>query len=313
MNSYLLTDYSGKTHKKIARKIMRRIASSYSSCLGRKLDYYGMGSLFYEDFRELYSSGCIDRMTSIEYMTDDNGRFDDMKYRRFMLNRPYDSIELLPMTVREAVDTLTFDRNFLTWFDYDSMIMRETIEETADVIRKASGSGMLVSCTGTQIAYSYKAERRGLDMDAVLRSFSDIVTPETSACLDAITWDNFSKTIHDIVTPYYMQIVAQKNIRDEKDYRLYHPARIEYRQPSLFVMDIWLLADPEEIDTDLIEKTILLSPDAGYHLIDMTVLTEREKKIIGDRLNEDPSVLAAELSIEEDAIRKYIRYWNDYV
>lgn len=94
-----------------------------------------MGSLFYEDFQVLYASGCIRGMTSIEYMLDGDGEFDELKYRRFLLNRPFESIRLLPLTVREAVDQLSFDQNCLVWFDYDSTITKETIEETATRVR----------------------------------------------------------------------------------------------------------------------------------------------------------------------------------
>lgn len=174
MNSYLFLDFAGKTHKRVCRKIMCRLAVSLAQCLEGTLDYIGMGSLFYEDFLMFYASGCIRNMTSIECMLDRDGEFDELKYRRFLLNRPYDSIRLLPLTVREAVDQLSFDENCLVWFDYDSTIKRETIEDIAEVIRKAKKTCMLASCTGTQIAYGYKAERGTLDMEVVRSCFQDI-------------------------------------------------------------------------------------------------------------------------------------------
>ena len=37
---------------------------------------------------------------------------------------------------QKDVQELTFDRPFMTWIDYDTTLRRETIEETAEIIRK---------------------------------------------------------------------------------------------------------------------------------------------------------------------------------
>ena len=313
MNSYLGTDYSGKTYKKICRKMIARLVQAFSECIHDRLDYIGMGSLFYEDFREFYPHGFMNRMTSIEYMLDREGKFDRQKYRRFLMNRPYEEIELLPLSVREAVDTLSFDRNFIAWFDYDSTITRETIEEMADVIRKAEAMGFLVDCTGTQIAYSYKDERRTLNMDAVRNAFADMVTEENADVFERLAWENFAETIRDLVTPYYERIVRVKKETSGRNWKLFKAGRIHYRQPSMFVIDLWILADLDQISEEEIETKVLSLKDAGEHFIDMSVLTERERAIISSRLEEDPSVLAEELAIDEPSIRKYIRYWDDYM
>ena len=312
MNSYLSLDYAGKTHKRICRKIICRLATDLAKSLGSTLDYIGMGSLFYEDFLVFYASGCIRNMTSIEYMLDENGAFDELKYRRFLMNRPFESIHLLPMTVREAVDQLTFDRSSLIWFDYDSTITRETIEETAEVIRKAKKTCMLACSTGIQIAVGYKADRRTLNMAAVRSCFEDMLTPETANLFEGLSWGTFTDTIRDCVTPYYERLVDERNKREHRNFKLFHVARLKYKQPSWFVIDIWLLLDTDEADWDAIEEQVLKSKDAGFHLIDMPVLTEREKKLIDSHLDEDPATLAEELALDEVCIRKYLRYWNDY-
>nr|MBQ1578199.1 hypothetical protein [Oscillospiraceae bacterium] len=293
--------------------MLRRLASGFAGCLGGQLDYIGMGSLFFEDFKEFHSSGCIDRMTSIEYMLDSEGQFDELKYRRFQMNRPFDAIEILPVSVAEAVDALSFDRHFLTWFDYDAMITRETIEETAAVIRKATTSGMLVSSTGMKIAYSYIGENRTLNLELIRDVFGDMFDGNGDAFFDALKWDNFTENIRDSVTPYYERLVAEKNIRENRNFRLCKAGRITYNQPALFVSDIWLLVDMDEVKMDAIEEKVLRTPDAGEHFIVMPVLTDREKTIIGSRLGDDPGVLAQELAIDEDSIRKYIRYWDDFI
>ena len=41
---------------------------------------------------------------------------------------------------QKDVQELTFDRPFMTWIDYDTTLRRETIEETAEIIRKATKS-----------------------------------------------------------------------------------------------------------------------------------------------------------------------------
>ena len=313
MNSYLTLDYSRKTHKKICRKIIRGIATSFAALLGSKLEYIGMGSLFYEDFIDFFSSGWINDMISIEYMLDSEGVFDDLKYKRFLLNRPYKSICLMPMSVREAVCSLSFDKHFLTWFDYDSAITRETIEETAEVIRKAKKSGVLVNSTGAQNAYIYKTEGKTLDMKIIRSCFEDMLTPETADLFESLDWQNFTQSIRDAVTPYYQHLVTKKNKIEHKSYQLIKAGRIEYRQPSLFVTDLWLLVDTAKIGLETIKNKVLSTKDAGFHRIDMPILTKREKKIIGSRLDEDPAVLADELALDSDSIRKYFRYWDYYI
>lgn len=186
-------------------------------------------------------------------------------------------LSLLPLTVREAVDQLSFDQNCLVWFDYDSTITKETIEETAEVIRKAKKTCMLVSCTGTQVAYDYKAERRTLNMEAVQGCFQDMLTPETANLFESLSWDHFSDTIRDCVTPYYERLVDERNKREHRNFKLFHVARIEYKQPSRFVIDIWLLLDTDEVNEETVRELVLNSKDAGSHKIDMPVLTEREK------------------------------------
>ena len=311
MNSYLLTDYSGKLHKRVVRKMLGRLAGRYSACIGSKMDYIGMGSLFYTDFTEFYGTGCIDGMKSIEDMCDNKGDFDEKKYKRFMLNRPYDEIELLPMTVREAVDRISFDKPSMVWFDYDSTVTHETIEEMADVIRRAKKSSMLLTCNGTQIAYSYKSEGRTLDLKVVRECFGKIAGSGDDTFFDGLTWENFVDNIYKTVTPYYERVVAEKNASEGKNYKLYELSNIEYRQPSLFRVKVWLLVDTDEVPEERIEKEMLSAPEAGYHLIDMTILTEREKKILEGRRDEDPEVLAEELCIDAEHIRKYFKYWND--
>lgn len=313
MHAYLMTDFTSKTHKRIARGIIRRLAEAFADCVGGKLDYIGMGSLYYEDFLNFYSSGRIDGMTSIEYMLDDEGSFDEQKYRRFMLNRPYDSIRLLPMLVSEALEQLRFDRYFLTWFDYDMPLVRECIEDMAEVIRRAESSGMLALTTGTNVPGSYTSARRVLDMDIVHSQFEDMLTPETAGLFEDLTWENFSPSIREAITPYYQRVVAEKNSLEHKNYRLFNVGRIEYRQPTLFVTDLWLLVDADDVDVAQIEERVLNSGDAGFHRIDMPTLTKREKAIIGSRLDDDPEILADELALDAESVRKYQQYWEDYI
>lgn len=312
MNSYMYLDHSGKTLKKICRKIIRRMAVSFSSCIDSKLDYIGMGSLFYEDFKEFYPSGCIDGMTSIECMTDGEGIFDEMKYRRFMLNRPYEQIRIIPELVSEAIKQLPFDKPFLVWFDYDCAVTRETIEDTAEVIRKASAPGMIANSTGNRAPFQYLDEKRELDMDIIRSVFSDILVDETSAVFDDINKINFTDCIRDAVASYYQKVVSEKNEKEHRNYRLIKAERIEHRQPLRFVTDIWLLVDEDETDIKSINEKVLRPENAESYCIDMVVLTEREKSIIGSRLGDDPEMLAEELAIDTDSVRKYIRYWEDF-
>ena len=311
MNSYLAVDYSGKIHKKIVRKIIGRLAERFSECAGSELEYIGMGSLFYMDFTEFYSRGFIGKMKSIEFMLDFDDNFDERKYKRFLMNRPYEAIELLPMSVREAVDTLPFDEDSLVWFDYDTTLTHENIEESADVIRKAKKSLMLVSTTGTQVSYMYKSDRRSLDMEVVRDSLGTIVGPDNDTFFEELTWDSFYESLHDIVTPYYERVVSEKNASEKRRFKLFEVGSIKYKNPSFMQADIRLLVDLDEIPEEKIKETVLSSDDAGFHLLDMSILTEKEKSIFQERKGEAPEVLADEIYIEPEYISKYYRYWDD--
>lgn len=312
MNSYLYLDHAGKTLKRISRRILCRKAVAFSSCIKSKLDYIGMGSLFYEDFKEFYPSGCIDGMTSIECMVDTEGVFDEMKYRRFMLNRPYEEIRIIPEMVCDAIKQLNYDKPFFTWLDYDCGITRETIEDTAEVIRRASAPGMIVSSTGDRTASHYLNEERELDMELMHSLFDDMLDEESGKLLEDVTRFEFTERIRDAAAFYYQRVVAEKNEKEHRNYRLFKAERIEHRQPLRFVTDIWVLVDADRTDMEALKENVLTSEYAERPCIDMVVLTEREKQIIGSRLEDDPEVLAQELALDVDSVRKYILFWEDF-
>lgn len=313
MNSYLVLDYADRPHKRVCRKIIGRLARSFATCLGSKLDYIGMGSLFYEDFKEFHEGGFIDEMVSIEYIGDAQGSVDALKYRRFMLNRPYESIRLMPVLVGEAVEALPFDKACLVWFDYDSELTRGKVDNLANVIRKAQASSMLVCSTSTKTAYYYMAigSCRDLDMATIHASFDDMVGPEETGIWERLTAVNFSQLMRDAAEPYYQRLVAERNRVEHRNFQLRKVGRIKHRDTSWMVDDIWLLVDADKVDVGLVERKVLGHADAGSHVIDMPVLTEREKRIIASRLDDDPAALAEDLALEEGHVRKILRYWDD--
>lgn len=308
MESYLYIDYSNRYHKKIARKMIANIVKEYSNCLGRKLDYVGMGSLFFEDFIQLYETGCIEGMKSIEYMTGEDGLFNEQKYKRFMQNRPYDSIEIIPKYACDAIEELTFENNTVLWLDYEVPIRRDTIEDMANVIRKMTHSGLLISVTNTYVPHPYKSGRGELDTAMVKELFADMVTPQTAQILEDIDWDNYTFSIRKMVNPYYRKLVKEKSEANGKHYELYQISSIEYRDSVRFVIDIWALIDRDETDCEAVIEHMSSIFEAGEHNIDMTILTEREKEILKKRIDQNPIQIAEDFGVDVLSIEKYIKY-----
>ena len=214
---------------------------------------------------------------------------------------------------QKDVQELTFDRPFMTWIDYDTTLRRETIEETAEIIRKATKSGMLVLCTGSQMAAAYRGEHMTVNPEGVLEDLDGLLSADESWFFEDLTRENIVDRVRIVVDEYYHRLVMEKNERENKNYRLLTVGRLEYTKPTNFINDIWLLVDSDEVDVEKVEKEVLGSKDAGYHCLDMPVLTERERDIIGSRLDEDAEVLSEELSIDVNSIKKYQRYWDDYM
>ena len=149
-------------------------------------------------------------------------------------------------------------------------------------------------------------------MDTVRAKFGDMVDPDNREIWEKLTGANFSQMMRDAVEPYYQRVVADRNKAEHRNFQLRKVGRIEYRETSWIVADIWLLVDADKVNVELVERNVLHHADAGLHVINMPVLTEREKKIIASRLDEDPAALAEDLALEEDCVRKILRYWDDY-
>lgn len=308
MNSYLYVNYSDRFHKRITRHIIANIVKKFSECIDKKIDFIGMGSLFFEDFITLYETGSIANMKSIEYMLGNNGEFDEAKYKRFLFNRPYDSIEIIPKMVRDAVLDIKFDNNCILWLDYEEAINRDTIEDMAVAIRNMKKTGLLVSATNTFVPFEYKKGKQQLDVELVREKFADIVTPENKKLFDEISWDNYNVNVRDMVDSYYKKLVVEKCKKEKDKYELIKLSRIEYRDSARYVLDIWALIDINEINYDKFKLNLFSIPEIGNHKIDMVVLTKKEIDIIKNCKNENIKSIVNTYGIDEESINQYIKY-----
>ena len=122
MNSYSVINYKLRPQKQIERGLIAQLLNDFSRTIGNPINYIGMGSLVFADFIYFNKNCQLQKMISIEKMTDKEGNFDGKKEKRFLNNKPFSTIELISKTVSEAIDEIPLDENAFIWLDYDGQI-----------------------------------------------------------------------------------------------------------------------------------------------------------------------------------------------
>ena len=84
MNSYDTVNYKILPQKQIERGLISQLVNTFSNFIGKRINYIGMGSLYFADFVFFNKNCTINKMISIEKMMD-NGEYNIQKEKRFNL------------------------------------------------------------------------------------------------------------------------------------------------------------------------------------------------------------------------------------
>ena len=198
MNSYEKINYKLRPQKRIERALIAQLINNFQHIVGEKVNYIGMGSLFYTDFVYFNKYCNLGKMISIEIMEDENGEYDDKKEKRFRNNKPLDLIELIPKTTSEAIDDLPFDQTNFIWFDYDGCFIPSIIDDLERVIEKTTKSSIIAVSYNSSIPKQYRSKRE-LNMEKCNKEYSKYVLDGVN---NSFTVDGYSEIAVDICEKY---------------------------------------------------------------------------------------------------------------
>lgn len=131
-------DYRIRPAKNVERKMLVEICSRMAAIQEMSAyRYVGMGSIYFVDFSLFHRSFGIDSMISLE------GR-EDLK-DRCEWNRPYDCIEVRPMTVEAALAELRSDVPTIMWLDYEGRLDARTLSQLAEACEVLAPRSILIA------------------------------------------------------------------------------------------------------------------------------------------------------------------------
>ena len=158
MNSYDTVNYKIRPQKQIERGLISQLVNTFSNFIGKRINYIGMGSLYFADFVFFNKNCTIDKMISIEKMMD-NGEYNIQKEKRFNFNKPLSEIELIPKSVSEAIEDLPLSDNNFVWLDYDGQIEPYMINDLNEIIKKTLATSLIAITYNSGIASRYKSKQ----------------------------------------------------------------------------------------------------------------------------------------------------------
>lgn len=150
MSSFNVVNYSVRPNKCIQRSL---VFEGYKAIRDRlnldRINYVGLGSIWFSDFLIAHKMLHIDEMVSIES--------DDIGYLRAEFNKPFKSVKVVNEISTDALRSLCEDDKFnacpwLVWLDYDGAFD----ETVADDIRLVTESAPV----NTALVVTFNAEHR---------------------------------------------------------------------------------------------------------------------------------------------------------
>lgn len=132
-------NYSLRPAKAVERKMLKDAFSMlYPFDRASQYKYIGFGSKYFSDFKIFHKSLNIDDMISIE---------SDVQYQnKYEFNKPFNCIKMEFGDSTNVLSRITFDKKFIAWMDYDSVIDNSMLIDVGILIENIiSGSIVLVS------------------------------------------------------------------------------------------------------------------------------------------------------------------------
>lgn len=304
MNSYEKINYKLRPQKRIERALIAELINNFEHIIGGKVNYIGMGSLFYTDFVYFNKYCNLNKMISIEMMNDENGEYDGQKEKRFRNNKPLDSIKLIPKRTSEAIDELPFDESNFIWFDYDGCFEPFIISDLENVIGKTTKSSIIAVSYNDFIPKQYKSKRE-LDITKCKKEYMEFILDGVDS---NFTVDDYSKIAAGICERYIEEQVEFYNTVKGTDFILKKISKVEYQDGAKMNTLIWILLDKNESYAETFIEKISESEICGNLNLKMEILTLFEKQLLDRKPMADRKNTAEEMGLDLETVEQYYKY-----
>ena len=308
MNSYDKINYKLRTQKRIERALMVDLINLFNYKVSdNKLNYIGMGSLYFTDFIYFHKHCTINEMYSIEYMRDKYGNKDEKKEQRFRSNIPIDKIRLVPKLVSEAIDDddLPLGETNFVWYDYDGNFVPAIVDDLEKTIDKMTQTSLLAVSFNSLVPFSFKERKNVVDTKKCVDSYKKYMIGSVIDESEFVV-DKYADTAGKICEKYLQHIVDDINDCRGTDFKLLRVSRIIYQDGVQMYTYIWAFIDQKkfpDLESELAKLKI-------FGEIDLTMenLTLYEKIYLDKHCGELPEVLSDKLGIERTTVERYYKY-----
>lgn len=307
MNSYEKINYKLRPQKRIERALIAQLINNFEHIIGEKINYIGMGSLFYSDFVYFNQYCNLNKMISIELMEDENGVYDEKKEKRFKNNKPLDSIQLIPKSVSEAIDELPFEQSNFIWFDYDGGFEPTIILDIENVIEKTTRSSIIAVSYNDFIPKQYRSNQE-LYIEKCEKEYSDFILDGVES---NFTVKGYARIAAGICERYIEEKTDFYNSVKGTNFILKRLSKVEYQDGAKMNTLIWVLLDENELDLKTFEQKIAESEVYGELNLKMEILTLFEKQLLDRKPatdRKDRKKTAEELGLDLETVEQYYKY-----
>lgn len=308
MNSYDKINYKLRTQKRIERALMIDLINLFNfEVADNRLNYIGMGSLYFTDFIYFHKHCSIDEMYSIEYMRDEAGNHDSNKEKRFRSNIPIDKITLVPKLVSEAIDDddLPLEKTNFVWYDYDGNFYPSIIDDLVKTVEKMEESSILAISFNGYVPYKFKSGKDVINTKKCVINYKPYML---GTVLDESEFvvDKYSDTVGELCEKYLQKIVDERNELCGTNLKLSRISRIIYQDGVKMYTYIWAFIDMDKYPD--LEAEFSKLKIAGDIDLTMENLTLYEKMYLDKHCDELPEELAEKLGVEINTVERYYEY-----
>lgn len=304
MNSYEKINYKLRPQKRIERALIAELINNFEHIIGAKVNYIGMGSLFYTDFVYFNKYCNLNEMISIEMMNDENGEYDSQKEKRFRNNKPLDSIKLIPKRTSEAIDELPFNEPNFIWFDYDGCFEPFIISDLENVIERTQKSSIIAVSYNDFIPKQFRSSKE-LYIEKCKDGYKEYVLDGVDSDFAV---DNYSKIAAGICEKYIEEQVEFYNGVKGTNFILKRLSKVEYQDGAKMNTLVWALLDENEAYTESFEQKIAESEIYGELNLKMEILTLFEKQQLDRRPWADRKKTAEDMGLDLETVEQYYKY-----
>lgn len=306
MNSYQNINYKLRPQKRIERALFSEIINRFIFNVQNKVNYIGMGSLFFTDFVYFSKTTTIDKMISIEAMDEKTPEKTEAKRNRFINNKPLDRITLVTKYVKDAIedDDIPFDEHNFIWLDYDTSFYPSFINDLAKIVEKEQKTSIIAITYNSGVPSKYKSEDI-INTAECLKDYTKYSSPEIVE--DDFVKSKYGYTVRKICESYLQREVEERNSIDGTSIELTEITTIHYRDGVNMSTIVWLLSDSSFDKDKYISDIRGLDINENINL-EMEILTLYEKQQLDRSERKDHSDVSKEMGISLKTVEQYYKY-----